>query len=236
MAIFLGLLVGVAAALAVFAAGLLLPGRFAEWRGRAATARLPHPDLPPFVRRILAARRLERIRAQLPEALTGLSTSVRAGLSLPQAIQSAGGQLADPLGGEFRTIWSATAMGATLEQALEAFEKRAPLPEIRLLVAGLKLARTTGGSLAPMLDRLTATVREREKLRAQVAVLTAQGRLSGWVVGSMPAALLLVMSLVDPAFVRPLVATPMGWALLAAAVALESLGIFMIRAIVRVEP
>ena len=69
-----------------------------------------------------------------------------------------------------------------------------------------------------------------------MAVLTAQGRLSGWVVGSMPVVLLGVMALVDPAFVRPLLATAVGWAMLAAAVVLEGLGIFMIRAIVRVEP
>jgi tight adherence protein B len=239
MAVLLALLTGVAAAGAVFALAGPVTSRIARL-GIASPRAHPVPVVrlraPAWLDRLLAARRLERVRAQLPEGLTGLSTSVRAGLSLPQAIQSAGTQMADPLGAEFRTMGAATALGATLEQALDAFEARTPLPEVRLLVAALKLARTTGGSLAPLLDRLTATVREREKLRGQVAVLTAQGRLSGWVVGSMPVVLLGVMGLVDPAFVRPLLVTPVGWALLAAAVVLEGLGIFMIRAIVRVEP
>jgi len=213
-----------------------LPQWWRDLDRSSAVARHQRIRMPSWLGRILAARRLERIRAQLPEALVGLATSVRAGLSLPQAIQAAGKQVPDPLGAEFRTIASAQGAGATLEQGLDAFEARSPLPEVNLLVAGLKLARTTGGSLAPLLDRMAATVRDRERLRGQVAVLTAQGRLSGWVVGSMPAVLVFVMALVDPGFVRPLLVTPAGWALLAAAVVLEGLGIFMIRAIVRVEP
>lgn len=234
MAILVGLLAGVSAAGAVLA----LAGPVASLiaRHRIPAASRPRLRLPRWLAALFAARRVERIRAQLPEAIVGLATSVRAGLSLPQAIQMAGKQVPDPLGREFRAVADATALGATLEGALDSFEARIPLPEARLLVAGLKLARTTGGSLGPLLDRLAEALRERERLRGHVKVLTAQGRLSGWVVGSMPVVLLGVMALVDPAFVHPLLTTHVGWAMLGAAVVLEGLGIFMIRAIVRVEP
>jgi len=234
VALLLGVMVGAAAAGVFFA--LAGPAASLWARRRIPAASLPKLRLPRWLSRLLAARRLERIRAQLPEAIVGLATSVRAGLSLPQAVQAAGKQVPDPLGREFRAVASATSLGATLETALDGFEARIGLPEARLLVAGLKLARTTGGSLGPLLDRLAETLRERERLRGHVKVLTAQGRLSGWVVGGMPVALLLVMSLVDPAFTRPLLTTPVGWAMLSAAVVLEGLGVFMIRAIVKVEP
>lgn len=191
---------------------------------------------PRWFVRLLAARRLARLRAQLPEGLGTLSTSVRAGLSLPQALAQGAESVAAPLGEELGRITRETALGGTLEAALESFERRAPLPEVQLLVAALKLARSTGGSLAPLLDQLTETLRERERLRGHVRTLTAQGRLSGWVVGLMPVALLGIVSVVDPEFLAPLVRTPAGLMLLGSAVALELIGAFAIRAVVRVEP
>jgi tight adherence protein B len=126
-------------------------------------------------------------------------------------------------------------MGGTMESALAGFERRVALPEVRMLVAGLNLARTTGASLAPLLERIAETLRERERMRGQLRALTAQGRLSGWVVGLTPVALLMVMGAVDPGFVRPLFTTPAGLLLLGVAVVLEALGALAIRAVVRVE-
>jgi tight adherence protein B len=175
------------------------------------------------------------MRGQLPAALQVLATSVRAGLSLPQALRAAGEQAPAPLGLEFARIAEEAALGATLDRALENFERRLALPEARLLVASLALARATGASLAPLLDRLVETLRERDRLRGQVRALTAQGRLSGWVVGAAPAVLLAAMALADPEYLRPLIATPAGWALLGLAALLEVLGALTIRAVVRVE-
>jgi len=168
-------------------------------------------------------------------ALLAMSTSVRAGLSLSQALGAAGERTPAPLGEELTRVSGELALGGTMEAALRGMEKRIPLPEMRMLVAGLELARTTGASLAPLLDRLAETLRERERLRGQLRAMTAQGRLSGWVVGMVPVALLGVMSLIDPGFVRPLFATPAGWMLLGSAVFLEGLGALTIRAMMRVD-
>lgn len=231
MALLVSLLVGFALAAAAGPAliRLRLPARPSP--GEPGTARRSGP-----IARWLARRRGDRLRDQLPEGLGALATSVRAGLSLPQALATAGGTVAEPLGGEFRRIVEEVRLGGTLDRALDGLEARVPLPDVTLLVAGLKLARSTGGGLAPLLDRVAESVRERARLRGHVRALTAQGRLSGWVVGSMPVVLLVLMAFIDPAFIRPLVATPAGWLILAAAAVLEGFGALTIRAVIRVEP
>jgi len=188
-----------------------------------------------LVERFLAARRIEAVRVQMTGALLAMSTSVRAGLSLSQAMASAGERTPAPLGDELTRVSGELALGGTMEAALRGLERRIPLPEMRMLVAGLELARSTGASLAPLLDRLAETLRERERLRGQLRAMTAQGRMSGWVVGLVPVALLGVMGIIDPEFVRPLFSTPIGWALLGVAVFLECLGAIAIRAVIRVD-
>ena len=225
---------------AFVAARAILPGladALARIRGaRAAVAAALPVDRPVgMLDRLLAGRRRQRMRGQLPAALQAVATSVRAGLSLPQALQAAGRQVPAPLGEEFARIAEETALGATLDRALESFEARVALPDVRLLVASLSLSRATGASLAPLLDRLVETLRERERLRGQVQALTAQGRMSGWVVGLAPVGLLAAMAVADPEYLRPMIATPAGWFLLGLAALLEVLGAVTIRAMVRVE-
>jgi tight adherence protein B len=188
-----------------------------------------------LVERLVARRRISAVRQQLAGALLTMSTSVRAGLSLSQALASAGERIPAPLGGELARVSGELALGGTMESALRGLEARIPIPEMQMLAAGLELARTTGASLAPLLDRLAETLREREQLRGQLRAMTAQGRLSGWVVGLVPAALLALMGLIDPGFVRPLFVTPAGWMMLGTAAVLEGLGALAIRAVMRVE-
>jgi tight adherence protein B len=233
MALLVGLLVGTAVWMG---AGVLLP-RLAlpgvpRLRGERPAGGGERASL---LDRFRAARNLAKLRAQLPAGLSALSTSVRAGLSLPQAVQSAGESLGGPLGGEFRRMTAEMSMGGTLETSLLSLEGRAPIPEIRLLSAGLRLARSTGGSLGPLLDQLGETMREREKLRGQLKAMTAQGRLSGYVMGATPFVLVAAMAVLDPEFLHPLVSTPEGWMVLAAAAVLEVIGTIAIRSVVRME-
>ena len=236
MSILWALLVGGMAGMLAWGAGPRLRSMASRLRPVTGAPAAPADGPPlPWLDRIFAARRLDAIRAQLPEAIVGMATSVRAGLSLPQALQSAGDRTPAPLGPEFKSVADAAALGATLERSLDALERRTPLAEIRLLVAGLKLSRATGGSLAPLLDRLADTLRERERLRGQVRTLTAQGRMSGLVVGGMPLLLLGVMAVFDPAFLAPMLGTPAGWVMLGMAAGLELLGMVTIRAVTRVD-
>mgnify|MGYP001613468227 CR=1 FL=1 len=224
-------LLGIAAAFLAAAFAAFLPALRSALASGGATDSLPRWLAAPLV-----ARRRAALRRQLPGALVSLATSVRAGLSLPQALQGAARSQAEPAGGELRRLVAEVGQGATLEVALDRFAARNPGPETALLTAGLKLARATGGGLAPLLEQLAATLRDRERLRGQVRALTAQGRLSGWVVGATPLVLLAAMWLIAPEFLRPLFTMPAGWLLLGVAAVLELLGALGIRAAVRVEP
>jgi len=239
MALILAFLAGLSCFLAAFALAPRVPALLGAVES-ARIAWISGSDSSPRVRgrfwRFFHARRLSRFRAQLPSALVVLSTSVRAGLSLPQAVQAASEQIPAPAGEEFGAVARDTALGGTIDAGLAALEKRAPLPEVRFLVAGLSLARATGGSLAPLLDSIAETLRERERLRGQARALTAQGRLSGWVVGAVPVVMLVVMYLIDPVFVSPLFTTPPGWIMLGTAAVLETLGALGIRAVVAIDP
>ena len=187
-----------------------------------------------LVERLVRGHRIGKMREQLSGALMTLSSSVRAGLSLPQAVGAAGARIPAPLGTELVRVSEELALGGSMDTAMRNLERRVPVPEMGMLVAGLELSRTTGASLAPLLDRLAETIREREQLRGQLRTMTAQGRLSGWVVGSVPLVLLVAMGIIDPDFVRPLFQTPAGWLLLGVAAVLEAAGALTIRMIVRV--
>ena len=235
MPILLALLSGIVCAALTACAIPRISGMISKFNKSAARVRAGFSLSSGLIEGFLARRRTGAVRAQMTGALLAMSTSVRAGLSLSQALAAAGIRTPKPLGDELARVSAELALGGSMEAALRGLEARIPIPEMRMLVAGLELARTTGASLAPLLDRLAETLRERERLRGQLRAMTAQGRLSGWVVGMVPVALLGVMSLIDPEFVRPLFSTPAGWMMLGAAVFLEGLGALTIRAMMRVE-
>ncbi len=185
-------MIGVSFAAAVFLLLSVLP---------AIPARPGRPRAPiriAVLARFIAVRRREAVRRELAGALVSLATSIRAGLSLPQAIRAAAESRSGPLGEELGAVDAELGRGAGLDQALSGMEKRCPVPEMKLMVAGLMVARASGGGLAPLLERLAGTMREREELRGQVRALTAQGRLSGWVVGLVPLALIFLIFLMLP--------------------------------------
>jgi tight adherence protein B len=192
--------------------------------------------IPSFITRMLLARKMSMVRTQLPQALNAMGTSVRAGLSLAQALEAAASRVPDPLGRELGAIAEEGAKGGTMDKSLASLEERLPIPEIQLLSACLRLARSTGGNLAPLLDQLTETMRERERLRGHVRALTSQGRLSAMIIGAMPFVLIGVMLAVDPSFIMPMFSSPIGWAMLGVALFLEVLGMYVLSRIAGVEP
>ena len=175
---------------------------------------------------------------QLPQLLESLSAALRAGQSLPQALESARADMPEPSAAWLAGLQASVRLGQApelaLEQAAEALQ--GPLAaDWRLLATGVAIQLDSGGDLAGLLDQLAETLRERQRLLAQARALTAQGRLSAWVVGLLPVALLMALELIDPDMVSPLFTTPQGWGMLAAAVVLEAMGVMVLRTIVRIE-
>jgi tight adherence protein B len=185
-----------------------------------------------------ARRRAALLGEQLPQLLESLSAAMRAGQSLPQALESARADMPEPSAAWLEGVQASVRLGLAPERVLEEAAdalKGALAADLRLLATGVAIQRDSGGDLAGLLDQLAETLRERQRLLAQARALTAQGRLSAWVVGLLPVALMIALQMIDPEMMSPLFNTAQGWAMLAAAVVLESLGVLVLRAIVRIE-
>lgn len=181
------------------------------------------------------ARLRQRLAEQMPGLLEALAGGLRAGLSLPQALATAAEDLPEPTAGQLRRLLQGWSLGEAPEELMQAearaLEPHALAADWRLLATAVGLQRSGGGDLAAGLDQLAETLRERQRLQAQVDALTAQGRLSAWVVGLLPLVLLLALQVLDPELVAPLFNTPRGWALLGFAAALEAAGVLLLRRI-----
>jgi tight adherence protein B len=179
---------------------------------------------------------LRRFEAQLPDAIDYLSRAIRAGHPLTSGIQMVGDELADPLGNEFRRIFDQQRFGVPFDEALLGMCDRVQLVDIRIFATSIIVQREVGGaSFGEVLDNMAETIRSRFAIRREIDVYTAQGRLSGMIVGVMPFVVGLAIYLQDPNYVGMLFEHPVGRFMAAAAVTLQVIGFFWIRKIVQVE-
>jgi tight adherence protein B len=180
----------------------------------------------------LARRRDDRLRLaeeQLPAALDLLASALRAGLGVQAALEAAARETPPPLGDELRRLLGEIRLGTPFAQAADALTERLPGREVRALVVALEVQRETGGPLAGVLETVAETLRARARLRGQVQALTAEVRLSALVLGLLPAALLVVLWLLSPGYIRPFVEAPAGQLLLLGAAGLQGLGFLLMR-------
>lgn len=179
-------------------------------------------------------RREAAFLAQLPDTLQLLASSLKAGYSLPQAIDTVVRQGEPPIAAEFRRAMVENQLGVPMEDALERVAGRLRSNDFSWVVMAIRIQRDVGGNLAELLTTVADTLRERERLRRQVQVLSAEGRLSGIILGALPVVFALYLMVARPAYLRPM-ATPVGLAMLAAAVVLLVVGAVWVAKIVRVE-
>jgi hypothetical protein len=148
---------------------------------------------------------------------------------------SAAEEIPDPVGGEFRILFDQQNYGMSLTEALRAFAHRVPVLDARFFVTAVLTQRETGGNLSEVLDNLAAVIRERFKVKRHVRVVSAHGRITGWVLGFLPPALAIVLYLISPEHVGLLWTDPLGFQMLVAGLILQVVGILIIRRIVDVE-
>lgn len=191
--------------------------------------------LPPLLVKLWKQQRLKTLGQQLPEALDLVGNSLRAGLSLVQALEVVAQEAPAPVRHEFLAAVRDCRLGLAPEEALEKMLKRWPHADLELFVVAAGVSLRTGGNLAEVTARLVETVRERFRLKGRIAALTAQGKLSGWVVGLLPVALLAILAVLDPPLISNFVSHPLGWVILAVSAALEVAGAFFIRQVVNIE-
>lgn len=175
------------------------------------------------------------MEGQLLNAVVLLANSLRAGHSFMQALELVSRETSAPLGEEFNRVLRETRMGVRLDEALSNFSRRVDSREIELLVTGILIQREVGGNLAEILDTIADTIDKRVKMRAKLRALTAQGRLSGWVVSLLPFALVLFIYVPHPEYARLMLTEPLGRAMLLAGLIMMITGILVVKKVVNID-
>ncbi len=179
------------------------------------------------------ARRLHRIEHQLPDALDLMARALRAGHAFGASLKIAGEEAQDPIATELQMVHEEVNFGVSLEDALEHLSDRVPLGSVRYFMVAVMVQRDAGGNLAEILGNLSRLLRNREKLLDKVQVLSAEGRMSGWILLVLPFVLGGLLYLLNPKFMAPLFTDPIGIAMLKYLLAMMVAGAVIMRRIIR---
>jgi len=180
-------------------------------------------------------RRFEKFEELFPEAIDTLARAVRAGHAFTTALELITSEVSEPVASEFRQLFEEQKFGMPVRDALMNLTDRVPLVDVKFFVTAVMLQRETGGNLAEILDNLSYVIRERFKVQRQVRVYTAQGRLTMALLMGMPPIIVTVMMVLEPEFIHPLFADPIGHILVVAGITLQTVGYFVIRKIIRIQ-
>jgi tight adherence protein B len=191
--------------------------------------------VPVLIVRFAARRRTEQFEDQFPQAIDLIASALRAGHALTTGVSMVADEVPDPLGTEFRLLYDQQNYGMPLPDAMKAFARRVPLLDARFFITAVLTQREAGGNLAEVLDNLSGLIRERSRVKRQVRVASAHGRITGWILSAMPPGLAAVMTIVAPDHMRSFVTDPLGVRMIIAAVVLQVVGTLAIRRIVDVE-
>jgi tight adherence protein B len=173
--------------------------------------------------------RFGRLTAQLPDAIRLMTSALRAGHGVDGGIQIVVNELQDPLRSEFRKLLNESHLYGDIKPALVRFAHRLPLVDLRLFATSAGLHRDVGGNFALLLDRLERTVRDRLQLNRELKTLTAESRMTGWIIGLLPVVVGVGIALMNPSYFAVLLSNETGRILLASGVGLEFLGFALLR-------
>lgn len=180
-------------------------------------------------------KRLNRIEVQLPDALDLLSRALRAGHAFPTALKMIGDEMNDPLASEFATAFDEVNFGVSMQDALMNLANRVPSTDLRYFVIAVLIQRDTGGNLSELLDNIGKIIRDRIKLLGQVRVLSAEGKLSAWILSMLPFGAGALIQLTNPKFLSVLFTDPAGQKMVAVALIMMVMGVFVMRSIIRIR-
>jgi tight adherence protein B len=181
------------------------------------------------------SRRIKKFNGQLAQTLQIVAGALQAGLSLPQAVDTVVKEGAEPIASEFRRAIIEQRLGVEIEDTLDTVAERMESMDFKWVVMAIRIQREIGGNLAELLLTVAATLREREYLRRQVQVLSAEGRLSAWILGGLPVVFFAYLALARPEYLEPMLTNPMGWAMMGSAVVMLIIGGFWLKKMVKVE-
>jgi tight adherence protein B len=190
---------------------------------------------PRYVVRYIALRRLQLFEKQLPDALMMLTGALRAGASLPIALESVANEGKPPVSQEFELLLREMRLGTDFGVALQNLERRVPLQDLAMVTAGMALAREVGANLAETLESIAATIRAKLQMEGKIRSLTAQGKMQGLVMSGLPIFLIVILRMMEPEAMAPLFSEWYGWCTLAVIMLAVGIGYHFISKITRID-
>lgn len=180
-------------------------------------------------------QRMRQFDEQLADALMLIASSLRSGYGILRSIQAIRDEMKPPISTEFGIVLDEAAVGLGVPEALVNLAQRVPLPDLDIAVTAILIHLDVGGNLAEVIETVAATVRERQRIRTEVDVLTAEGRLSGIILFCLPIVMGFVVSMLNPAYMSALFQTPVGHILLICAAVLQVIGGLVIMRMLEVD-
>lgn len=190
--------------------------------------------IPRLVLRAAITRRIGKFNSQIGDALVIMANSLRSGFSFLQAMDMVRKEMTDPIAKEFGAALQEMNWGAPTEEALSNMSARINSSDFELVVTAVLIQRQVGGNLAEVLDSIANTIRERVRIKGEIKTLTAQGRLSGIVIGLLPFLLTLAIYSLNPEYITPLFTSKIGLVMVSMAFISQIIGISIIRKIVNI--
>ena len=175
-----------------------------------------------------------KFEEQFPEAIDLIARALRAGHAFPTGLLMVADEAPDPIGPEFKLVYDRQNFGMPLNDALKGLAERVPILDARFFATAVLTQRETGGNLSEVLDNLATVIRDRFKVKRQVRVVTAHGRITGWILSALPPGLAVVISFVSPDHMKTMFTDPLGIQMLVVAGTMQVVGTLIIRKLVNV--
>ena len=191
--------------------------------------------IPYLLVRYARSKRLDLFEEQFPESIELIARALRAGHAFPTGLQMVADEVPEPVGAEFKLVYDQQAFGMPINDALKGLAERVPILDARFFVTAVLTQRETGGNLSEVLDNLANVIRERFKVKRQVRVVTAHGRMTGWILAALPPALGVILIFVSPEHMKTMVTDPLGVKMLIAGGTMQAIGTVIIRKLVNIR-
>jgi tight adherence protein B len=214
----------------VFAGSFLLLGPFVAVIFSAIVAIAPF-----LVLEFRRKRRLRKFECQLPDTLNLLAGSMRAGFSFAQGLETVADEASEPSRRELQRVFAESRLGRPLEDSLEEAANRMHSVDLTWAVMAIRIQREVGGNLAELLDTVARTMTERERMKGEILALTAEGRMSAWVLGVFPPVFALILYVVQPVYMSLLLSEAIGVMAVVVSAVMAGFGFVWLRKIMKIE-
>ena len=219
----------------LFAVGGFAVGVLAQGIGAGLLVAVVAALAPSLYLRVLRRRRIEAVERQFPAALEAMASALRAGQSLPQAVQWVAGEAPSPTAEEYARLSSEVVLGRPVEEVFQAMNDRVPAPGLRTFTMILGPLRSMGANLVPAFEGLSELLRRRAGMDEKLRTMTAQGRMQLMVMAGLLPVLTLILYAIAPHFIAPLFVTAGGKLVVISALFLQASGLWLAKRVLKPE-